>query len=319
MDSIKNSRDEAPQRPVLMVGGKGGVGKTTCSAAIASRIAASGMRTLIITSDISPSLSHIFERTIGDAIVAVAGNLDAYEISHDAIITRWKELFGSGFRGVLEYLINVKSFESKSRHTLLDYIGSAPSLQEETMLDLIKKIAESGKYDRLVWDRAPTEETLNLLGLPAVVKNHLHTGVKVLEGLDRFGRQLIGKQSLGSIMDDWIELSTRLARFVHDQSTFLIAADPEAPAVNEVRGLIDTFAYHHLPVRGLIINRVLEHSDAAAFTVIQERQQRHIEELKELAGDRYVATMPLSRAEIRGIKRLQEIGASLVAELALQR
>ncbi len=317
MDSIKNSCDEVPQRPLLILGGKGGVGKTTCSAAIASRFAASGMRTLIITSDISPSLSHIFERTIGDAIAAVAGNLDAYEISQDAIITRWKELFGRGFHGVLEYLIDVKSFESKSRHTLLDYIGSAPSLREETMLDLIKKIADSGKYDRIVWDRAPTEETLDLIGMPAIIKNHIRTGIKVLEGLDRFGRQLIGKQSLGSIMDDWIEISARLARFLHDQSTFLIAADPEASAVNEVRGLIDTFAYYHLPIQGLIINRVLEHSDAAALTVIQERQQRHIEELKELAGERYVATVPLLCAEIRGIKRLQEIGESLVAELAL--
>lgn len=317
MDSTKNIRDEAPKRPVLIVGGKGGVGKTTCSAAIASRIAASGMRTLIITSDLLPSLSHIFERTIGDAFAAVAVNLDAYEISQDAIITRWKGLFGSGFNGILEYLIDVKSFESKSRHTLLDYIGSVPSLLEETMLDLIKEIAESGRYDRLVWDRAPTEETLNLIGLPAIVKNHLHTGVKVFEGLVRIGRQLIGKQSVGSIMDAWIELSTRLARFLHDQSTFFIVADPEAPAVNEVRGLIDTFAYYHLPVHGLIINRVLEHSDAAALTVIQEKQQRHIEELKELAGDRYVATLPLSPSEIRGIKRLQEIGDLLVAELAL--
>ncbi len=317
MDSIKNSRDEAPQRPVLIVGGKGGVGKTTCSAAIALRIASSGMRTLIITSDPSPSLSHIFEPTIGAAIAAVAVNLDAYEISQDAIIRRWKELFGPGFHGILEYLMDVKSFESKSRHTLLDYIGSAPSLREETMLDLIKEIAESGKYDRLVWDRAPTEETLNLLGLPAIVKKHLRTGIKVVEGLDRIGRQLIGKQSLGSIMDDWIELSTRLERFLHDQSTFLIVATPEAPSVNEVHGLIDTLAYYHLPVHGLIINRVLEHPDAAALTVTQERQQRHIEELKELAGERYVATVPLSPAEIKGIKRLQEIGESLVAELAL--
>jgi arsenite-transporting ATPase len=317
MDNIKNVRDAAPQRPVLIVGGKDGAGKTTCSAAIALRFADSGMRTIIITSDLSPSLSHIFERTIGDAIAAVAGNLDAYEISQDAIITRWKELFGPGFHGILEYLIDVKSLESKSRHTILDYIGSAPSLREETMLDLIRKIAESGKYDRLVWDRAPTEETLDLIGLPAIVKNHLHTGVKVFEGLDRFGRRLIGKQSLGSIMDDWIEISARLARFFHDQSTFLIAADPETPAVDEVRKLIDTFAYYHLPVHGLIINRVLEHSETAALTVIQERQQRQIEELKEMAGERYVAILPFSPAEIRGIKRLQKIGEALVAGLAL--
>ena len=79
--------ESKPQRSVFLVGGKGGVGKTTCSAAIAAHSAAIGIKTLIITSDLSPSLSDIFEQTIGDTITAVSKNLDAYEISQEAIVT----------------------------------------------------------------------------------------------------------------------------------------------------------------------------------------------------------------------------------------
>ncbi|MGE5174618.1 MAG: ArsA-related P-loop ATPase, partial [Betaproteobacteria bacterium] len=86
MDRIVAHHDELSQRSVLLVGGKGGVGKTTCSAAIATQFAAQGHKTLIITSDLSPSLSDVFEQKIGDVITTVSANLDAYVISQEAIV-----------------------------------------------------------------------------------------------------------------------------------------------------------------------------------------------------------------------------------------
>ena len=87
--------DQTQQR-VLMFGGKGGVGKTTSSAATALHYALAGRKTLIISSDLAPSLSDIFEAELGHAETPVPGvsNLSALEISPDEVMLRWKEHYG---------------------------------------------------------------------------------------------------------------------------------------------------------------------------------------------------------------------------------
>ncbi len=303
--------------PVLLVGGKGGVGKTTCSAAIATQFAAQGHRTLIITSDLSPSLSDVFEQKIGDAVTTVSANLDAYEITQEAIVAWWRKRFGRDFNDILAHLINIEALDKESQHQLLDYIGSAPSLREETMLDVIRDLAENRGYDRVVWDTAPAGETFNLLGMPRNIRKHIRAGVKVFEELDRIGKQIIGRRSIAGIMDEWIVVSEKISRFIHDKSTFIIVTNPEALVVSQARRMISTLTEYRLPIHGLIVNRVIEQSDSLQLSAIRSAQMPYVEELKKLAGERRVAIVPLSLTEIRGVKRLHEIGEKLATELAL--
>ncbi|HBE45307.1 MAG TPA: hypothetical protein DDW17_07645, partial [Deltaproteobacteria bacterium] len=81
---------------LIMIGGKGGVGKTTCAAAIAFHMAMEGRRVLIISSDPTPSLSDIFERNIGSHEVRIHETCELYglEISSDIVLIRWKDRFG---------------------------------------------------------------------------------------------------------------------------------------------------------------------------------------------------------------------------------
>jgi arsenite-transporting ATPase len=317
MESANPISDEGRDERVLLIGGKGGVGKTTCSAAIAARFAATGRRTLIITSDATPSLSDIFRREIGDRITAVGADIDAYEISQHAIMAWWKSRFGRDFSDILDNLIDVESLDKASQHELLDYIGSAPSLREETMLDMIRDLAANRGYDRIVWDTAPAGETLNLLDMPRIIKNHLRAGAKVFEGLERLGKQLIGKRSIAAIMDEWGRVSDELSRFIHDHSAFIIVANPEALVVNQTYRIFAALADYRIPVRGLIINRVIEQSDSASLDAARVTQTPYIEELKTLAAGRPMITLPLSFTEIRGIKCLQEIGEKLTEGLSL--
>jgi arsenite-transporting ATPase len=73
---------------LIMVGGKGGVGKTTISAALAIHFARSGQKTLLISSDPAPSLSDIFEVEIGEKEKSIKGvaNLHGLEISSEVIL-----------------------------------------------------------------------------------------------------------------------------------------------------------------------------------------------------------------------------------------
>jgi arsenite-transporting ATPase len=309
--------ESKPQRSVFLVGGKGGVGKTTCSAAIAAHSAAIGIKTLIITSDLSPSLSDIFEQTIGDTITAVSKNLDAYEISQEAIVTWWRQRFGRDFSDILAHLIDVDALDNESRHQLLDYIGSAPSLREETMLDVIRDMAENRGYDRIIWDTAPAGETLNLLDMPRNIRKHIRAGAKVFEGLDRIGKQLIGKRSIAGIMDGWIEVSEQIAKFIHNKSSFLIVAVPEALVVKQVERMITLLEEYQLPIHGLIVNCVVEIADSPSLVSVQEMQSHYVQQLRKMADMCHYATLPRSFVEIRGKERLQKIGAMLAERLAL--
>ncbi|MCL5022137.1 MAG: hypothetical protein M1497_02005 [Nitrospirae bacterium] len=130
-------------KPLIFFGGAEGAGKTTCAAAAALRLSSSGLRTLVITSDSIPSLSRLFGTETGDGVREIGSNLRAIEMSRDTVLKRWKKKFGPFFYDVLSYLIDMKGLDGEAGRPFLDYIGSAPSLQEETMLDLIGDMAES--------------------------------------------------------------------------------------------------------------------------------------------------------------------------------
>lgn len=309
--------EEKYHRPVLLVGGKGGVGKTTCSAAIASHLAARRLRTLIITSDLSPSLSDIFEQPIGDAITKVDDNLDACEISQQSVLAWWKKRFGQDFSDILDHLIDVEALDQDSRHQLLDYIGSAPSLREETMLDIIRDMGENRGYERIVWDTAPAGETLNLLDMPGNIRKHIRAGARVFEGLDRIGNQLLGRRAIASVMDDWIVASEQISRFIRDSTMFVIVANPEALVVNQVKRMLHTLAEYRLHIHGLIINCVIDCPDSPSLEAMHKTQLPYLQELKRMIDDKALVVLPRSFKELRGIDCLREIGKQLADGLSL--
>ena len=304
-------------KPITLFGGKGGVGKTTCSAAMASWFASRGQKSLIITSDMTPSLSDIFEEPIGDCVRNIDENLFAVEIGQEAIVARWKERFSHDFYDILSQLIDIKALDADSQHQLIDYIGSAPSLREETTLDLIVDIVDTGKYDRVVWDTAPAGETLNLLDMPRLIRKHLRAGARVFEGLDKIGKQIIGKRSIAETMDEWVKLSERIARFIHDKTSFIIVANPEALVVNHVRRIVKSIKDYQVDLSGLVINRIIEHADSPSIRAMQELQGKYAAELKTMAGSLPVAFLPLSLWEIKGKTALRETGAVLAGQLRL--
>lgn len=305
------------ERSVILFGGKGGVGKTTCSAAAAVVLADRGRKTLIITSDMTPSLSDVFDLPIGDETRQVADRLFAVEISQESVFRRWRERFGRDFQDILSQLVDVEGLDAESRHQLLDYIGSAPSLREETMLDLIRELVETGGYERVIWDTAPAGETLNLLNMPSFIRRHLRAGARVFEGLDRIGKQLIGKRSIAGIMDEWIAASERISRFLAGRAAFVIVANPEALVVSQARRILRTLREYQVHLLGMVINRVIEAADSPLLEAVRAGQKKHLEELDALAAGLPVARLPLSLRDIRGLDALREIGGIVVRDLGL--
>ncbi len=265
----------------------------------------------------TPSLTDIFEVDIGDRVTRIDGDLFALEISQEAIVGRWKEKFSRDFYDILSQLIDIDGLDSESRHQLLDYIGSAPSLREETMLDLIVAMVEEGGYDRVIWDTAPAGETLNLLDMPAAIRKHLRAGAKVFEGLDKIGKKLVGRRSVAATMDEWIAISEKLARFVHDRTTFVVVANPEALVVRHTERLMKTLTEFGLPIHGMVINCIIEETDSDTLRALRRNQQQYLRELKMLSGERPLALLPRSPVDIRGKKALRSAGELLCQQLKI--
>src|SRR5271157_2082577 len=118
-----------------MVGGKGGVGKTTCASAVALQIASDGRRVLLLSSDPTPSLGDIFEIPMGDQEIRLVEGHELFglEISSDMVLKRWKERFGPEIYEVISSFASVE-------YDFVDYIGTAPGIEEEFMLHFIVEL-----------------------------------------------------------------------------------------------------------------------------------------------------------------------------------
>ena len=82
------------------------------------------------------------------------------EISSDAVLAKWKERFGREIHEVISSFANVE-------YDFVDYVGTAPGIEEEYMLYFIQELTKDGAYDVVVWDTAPAGHTLRLLRLPS--------------------------------------------------------------------------------------------------------------------------------------------------------
>jgi len=157
---------EALDRPIVFVGGKGGVGKTTISGALALAAAERGQRVLVVSTDPAHSLADLFEVPIGGRTTRLMPGLDALEIDPDEQVDRY-------LATVRE---NLKSFVRPAMFTEIDrqieLARHSPGAVEAALLERVAGIMEraSGDYDRIIFDTAPTGHTLRLLALPGIMQ-----------------------------------------------------------------------------------------------------------------------------------------------------
>jgi arsenite-transporting ATPase len=295
---------------VLMFGGKGGVGKTTCSATTALHYASLGRKTLIISSDLTPSLSDIFEMEVGAAEKPVKGteNLYALEISPDEVMKRWKEKFGPEVYEAASSLIDMEYDE------VIDYVAIAPGIQEEFMLDYILERVKDGRYDLIVWDTAPAGDTLRLLDLPYKFLKHLRMAPKFyFEVRDTFK---LKKVPFLELIDSWKALAKEVTDFMRNPNNteFILVTIPEALGVYQARRLVGEFERYGLPIHYLIINNVIKNPDSKFYQARMEMQTPYINLLADEYGQSMeIITLPLFPHEVKGVDRLRELRKVLFA------
>ncbi len=289
---------------VTMFAGKGGVGKTTCAGATALHYASLDGATLAISTDPTPSLSHIFEVTDKNKPAKVVDGLYLAELGLEEVKQMWDRKFG---REVYEVF---SSFVSVGYDEFVDFIASIlPGLSDEFMVDYIKELSAEKKYRHIIWDTAPLGQTLGLLQTPSMLREHLKPAPRI------YSRLKLGKETRRSVLDiikGWESLSGEDMEFLRSGVRFVIVTIPEALAVEQLDSIFTEFDKYGFQADQLVINNVIKEVAGSAFLQAKADQQKEYLELLHRTYQRMtIVEVPLFPHEIKGIDRLREVEGSL--------
>jgi arsenite-transporting ATPase len=283
---------------VIMFTGKGGVGKTTCSAAAALHYAAAG-ETLAISTDATPSLAHIFEAKNGERPQRVLPRLDINEIGEREVRKMWDARFG---REVYEAF---SAFVDIDYPAFVEFMTSVlPGLGEEFMVDYIREMAQRDDYETIVWDTAPLGQTLGLLETPALLADHLRLAPRVYSRL-KLGRS--SREPVLAILKRWERLSGANMEFLRNGVEFTMVTIPEALAVAQLEGTFRELDRYGLRVGRIVINNVVKGADSEFLNTKARQQRPYLEEIYGKYDHLDIAEVPMFPGEVRGLERLKEV------------
>ena len=309
---------------VLFVGGKGGVGKTSTSSALALAHAEAGRRVLLVSTDPAHNLGHLWESTLGDHPTRIfdehPGFIDAVEIDPQRTVDRHLGAVGD----MMELLLPERMHRHAKQH--LSLAREAPGSHEAAVLERIADLVTEGleQYDHVIFDTAPTGHTLRLLQLPEQLSAWTETLLKNRDRSERFGSAMRGLTSAkdtdparGPEAQLRETLLTRRQRFetlrtiLDDEhmTGFLIVLTPERIPVLETIELATSLGETNMRVVAMIANR---RSPAESPGLLGERylaETEHLSTLRETFSQAAVIEVPLMPREPLGIQGLRELNA----------
>ena len=285
-------------KKVTMFCGKGGVGKTTSAAATALHHAMSGKKTLIISTDFTPSLRDIFEVDSAAKPARVTDNLYLDEISYDNVKVLWDKKFGPQVYDLFSTFVEI------DYQDFVGYVATMlPGIRDEFMVDYIRELSESGEYERVVWDTAPAGQTLGLLRMPSLMNHHLKPAFKIYSSLKSTHNL---KRSVLGVIKDWEQLSNKDMTFLKEQVQFNLVTIAEALAVRQLHDIFEEFKSYGLGVNHIVINQVVEDADSPFLRRKAQLQQKYLTEVEGSYGTGSTR-VPLFPYEIKGVERLKEV------------
>lgn len=250
--------------PVMFFGGKGGVGKTTVSAATAVRLAARGRRVLLVSTDPAHNLGHIWGQSLLDAPLTLEPRLDAIELDPAAITAQHLRAVGDSMRAMMPERLHkeVDKHLEMSRHS--------PGMHEAALLERIADLVAGSDYDHLIFDTAPSGHTSRLMALPELMAAYTDGLLARRDKSDKFSELVrgMGGDSGGSPVDRRNQqirstLLKRRKKFEHlrsvltdpAQCVFHIVLTAERLPVLESKEFYEELSSHGVHVGGAVVNR----------------------------------------------------------------
>lgn len=320
--SLQNVFTQSSLRWVF-VGGKGGVGKTTCSSSIAVQLSRVRRSVLIISTDPAHNLADAFAQPLSSSPTLVQGfnNLYAMEIDPAAAQNKWTSSFSTASNSPL----------GEVQGLVQELTASIPGIDEAMSFAELMKQVDTMEYEVIVFDTAPTGHTLRLLGIPATLEKALD---KVMALKGRFSGLLgrmqdmmggaaagLGEEAILSKLEEAHRAVSKVNKQFMDAAatTFVCVCIPEFLSVYETERLVQELANFKIDVRNIIINQVLmpdKDSNCSKCKARSKMQRKYIDHVYALYDLFHVTVLPLLDEEVRGTDSLKLFSEMLAKPIA---
>ncbi len=293
---------------LIIYTGKGGVGKTSTSAATAYRLSKLGYRTILMSTDSAHSLGDSLDMSFGPDITKVAENLDVLEIDiiHE-MKTKWSDI---------QQYISAFMISQGMGEISAEEMAIMPGMEMIAALFYVNQFSEQGKYDVIVMDTAPTGETLRLLSFPDVTNWYLDRGFSMIKKLLGIARVTVGKimdMPLPSkeVMDSVSDIKDNMERvktILEDPqvTTVRLVLNPEQMVIKETMRAYTYLCLYNKNVEALVINRIMPEAagDGGFFKDKLKEQEANMELIHHAFDPMVIKTCEMMPTELRGLEKL---------------
>ena len=325
----------ARQRRVLFFGGKGGVGKTTVSAATALAEADEGRRVLLVSTDPAHNLGHLWGRAVGPDPVRLAPGLDGMELDPEAVVARHLDEVGAALRRLMPERLQGEV----DRHMALS--RDAPGMQEAALLERIAETVQAGlaDYDLVVFDTAPSGHTARLMALPEMMTAWTEGLLTRREKSARFGAALagigredraIGDRVVGGAEEAEGGRDERIRHLLYRRreklaslrdtladaghTAFVIVLAAERLPVLETIELAEKLERARVTLSALVVNKRSPPEAGEFFAARHAQEEAHLATLAAALGTTPRLDLPLVAHDVVGPEALREFAALLRAQ-----
>jgi arsenite/tail-anchored protein-transporting ATPase len=305
---------------ILLFSGKGGVGKTSLSAATGTRLAELGYRTLVMSVDPAHSLADAFDLEMGlfgsrtADPCQIADRLWIHEVNIQKEIKRhWQQIWS-----YLSTLLRTSGLNAVEAEEMAIF----PGMEELSALLYVNEWYKQGRFDVVVLDCAPTGESLRFVAMPTTMKWYMQHIFPVQRGVLKAVRPIANRVAPFELPPDSYfasvkELFGRIEGIDHlladpRVTSVRLVTNAEKMVVRETQRAFVYFSVHDMTVDQVLVNRVLPEAIGDPF--FQEWHSTHTRFLKEI--ETYFAPVPVRRVplfrhEVLGLERIRELAAEL--------
>ncbi len=303
-------------KEIIFFGGKGGVGKTSCSSAYSLNLARKGYKTLVLSTDPAHSLGQIFQVQLGDRPQKLDANLYGIEIEPEAESKRYINRIKEQMQGSFSANIIVEIQRQ------LDAAYHSPGAEEAAIFDRFIEIIDlvGTEFQKVVFDTAPTGHTLRLLSLPELMgrwlegmierRRNVNKMMRMASVADKSLEERVKDDPVMAILLDRKQKFEKAREFLIDdkRAGFVFVLNPQQLPILETEKSIDFLERNGIIVEGVIINRIMpEIIDSDFFKKRKEIEDGYLKQIEDKFGKRVLYRIPLMEYDISGYESIDKM------------
>jgi len=313
---------EHPNRRYIEFGGKGGLGKTTFSAATAYWLAKQGYKALVFSVDPQASLSDIFEQDIfGKGPVEIIPGLFAQEIDADRHIREYQEEIRQRIRD----MYGLEEIPEEIEH-YIQAAAAEPAMEESAIFDAVVDIVVGGEYDYYIYDLVPLGHALYYLSMASIYDQWIDKITALREEMQEYAQVAAILERKKETEEDKIltelqyikeRINTSSSILTDREKTaFFFVVTPEEMIILDTLKAAKLFAKYDVPISGYIVNRVIP-PELAQQNIPEylrhriEMQEKYLEQIDDTFGDEVLTRVPEFERDITGLEMIGKVADAL--------